>query len=289
MVRGQMTRKEYDFAFSLGFSCACSESLRAEGLQFESCPFDWVGVTDVLQTARIVAGGFEGWLERDDLDLWDVRILGGFATRVYRNRKTGIGFVHEFSNDAGLDAAYPAVKAKFDRRIPRFLDRLRRSRRVLAVYLEVSKNPRAADATLVEARRLLSEAFPETSFDLLYLYEDPEAKTWAAEPPVADGVTVVRLDYRTYLNGEIMHLCRNGQIRDCLRTLAHVPDVRTPEQKAAFAAFKRDEMRSSLGKGWLERKVNKKLRQLFRDLESYLEGQHILPGDRPLWFDGDGK
>ena len=282
-------KKEYDFAFSLGFSCACSESLRAEGLQFESCPFDWVGVTDVLQTARLVANGFEGWLERDDLDLWDVRITGGFVTRVYRNRKTGIGFVHEFSNDAGLDAAYPAVKAKFDRRIPRFMERLRRSRRVLAVYLEVSKNPRASNETLVEARRLLAQKFPETSFDLLYLYEDPEAKTWTVEPPVADGVTAVRLDYRTYLNGEIMHLCHNEQIRDCLRSLASVPDVRTDEQKAAFASFKRDEVKNALGKTWLERKVNKKLRKLFRDLESYLEGQHILPGDRPLWFDGDGK
>ena len=282
-------KKEYDFAFSLGFSCACSESLRAEGLQFASCPFDWVGVTSVLQTTRIIANDFKDWLEREDLDLWDVRITGGFATRVYRNRKTGIGFVHEFSNDAGIDAAYPAVKAKFDRRIPRFMEQIRKSRRVLAVYLEVSKSPRAPDADLVEAHRLLSEKFPGTSFDLLYLYEDPEAKRWEAEPPVADGVTAVRLDYRTYLNGEIMHLCHNEQIRDCLRSLASVPDTRTDEQKAAFATFKRDEMKNALGKNWLQRKVNKKLRQLFRDLESYLESQHIIPGDRPLWFDGDGK
>ena len=46
-------KKEYDFAFSLGFSCACSESLRAEGLQFASCPFDWCPI-EQLDAANLL-------------------------------------------------------------------------------------------------------------------------------------------------------------------------------------------------------------------------------------------
>ena len=287
MVRGQM--KEYDFAFSLGFCCTCSESLRAEGLQYSSAIFDWVGVSDVLQAPRIIASDFRDWFDRDLLDLWDVRIAGGFVTRVYRNRKTGIGFVHDFSNAEPIETHYEAARAKYDRRIARFRAQFVAARRILAVYLEVPKSGCAAAADIAEARRLLASKRPDAEIDLIYMYEDPSAEKWEIVSE-GGGVTVVRADYRKFLDGRLMHLCRNDQLRACLRTLAHVEDRRTPEEKAKFAELKRNERKALLGNGsrfdmWL----NKKMLRLFRNIEAYLESQKIMPADRPLWFDGDGK
>ena len=57
----------------------------------------------------------------------------------------------------------------------------------------------------------------------------------------------------------------------------------------AFDAEKRRKLRESLGTNRVNRWVNKKLRQWYRDLQLYLIGQNLVPGDRPLWFDGDGR
>lgn len=281
--------REYDFVFSLGYCCTCSEALRAEGLQFASFPFDWVGISSLEQAAAVVAGDFADWFDRELLDLWDVRILGGFITRVYRNRKTGIGFVHDFSNAEPIETTYDRVRQRYDRRIERFRERMRSADRILAVYLETPKSARLTDDQLESARSLLRARYPGKTIDLLYMYEDPECSHWTADPATHEGVTAVRMDYRVFLNGELMHLCRNDQVRDCVRNLVSLGNGESAESRAKFAMEKRNEIRRALGKSRFEQWINKKLRQWFRDVEAYLETQRIMPGDRPLWFDGDGK
>lgn len=281
--------KTYDFAFSLGFCCTCSESMRAEGLQYASSPFDWVGITDILQVPRVIASDFANWFDREALQLWDVRIMSGFATRVYRNMKTGIGFVHDFSNAEPIETHYDQVKAKYDRRIARFRRDLGAARRILAVYLELPKKNCAPQAEIEEARRILKTKCPEAEVDLIYMYEDPEVREWQIVRE-QDGITVVKMDYRVFLKDKLMHLCRHDQVRSCLRALAEVPDRRTDAEKAKFAALKTEERRQILGGGSrLNQWLNKKLLRIFRNLEEYLENQQLIPGDRPLWFDGDGK
>lgn len=280
--------KDYDFAFSLGFCCTCSEALRAEGLQYASAPFDWVGISSVLQAPRAIADDFADWFDRDLLDLWDVRILGGFTTRVYRNRKTGVGFVHEFSNAEPIETHYDRERAKYDRRIARFRENLDAAHRVLAVYMELPDGRRATEAELIEARRLLSDKYPGKEFDLLYMYEDPSCPEWK-EVSASDGIVVAKMDYRTFLDGTLMHVCRHDQVRSCVRAYGRVPDRRTAEEKAAFAAARQKAKSAMFGKGRFARWLNKRLLRWFRNLEAYLETQKIMPGDRPLWFDGDGK
>ena len=281
--------KSYDFVFSLGYCCTCSESLRAEGLQNASFPFDWIGVPSLEQAVSIVVNDFADWFDRELLDLWDVRITGGFVTRVYRNRKTGIGFVHDFSNAEPIETTYDRVRRRYDRRIERFRKCMLSSDRILAVYLEIPKAPRLSDDRIEAVRARLCARYPGKTIDLIYMYEDPDCPHWAADPVKYEGVTAVRMDYRVFLNGELMHLCRNDQVRDCLRTLASLTNGESVEERAKFEKEKRAELKRTLGKSRFEQWVNKKLRQWFRDLEAYLETQKIMPGDRPLWFDGDGK
>ncbi len=280
--------KEYDFIFSLGFSCACTQSLRDCGLQKVSLPFDWVGTQSLLGSAQLVANDFHDWFERDALVLWDVRITGGFVSRVYKNVKTGIGFSHEFSNAEPIETHYEVEKGKYDRRIARLYKCAGAAKKILAVYLENSRGGEVSDEEILEARQILMKKFPHAEVDLLYLHEVEGCKVAEARQ-ISEGVTSVALDYRTYLKGEIMHVCNMDMIRDYLRKNVAMVNGESEAERKAFADARRKALRDSLGKNRFDRWINRKMKNWFRDLEVYLEGQHLVPGDRPLWFDGDGK
>ena len=65
--------KNYDFVFGLGRACACTQSLRSAGLQLLSLPWDWITYQltpqgpDLLLRVDLIASGFAGWFEEEDL------------------------------------------------------------------------------------------------------------------------------------------------------------------------------------------------------------------------------
>ena len=280
--------KEYDFIFGIGYGCAISQALRDLGLQRESYPLDWIAAETVLAGPRMIAADFADWFNREDLKLWDVRYEGGHVARIYKNIRTGFGFSHEFTNAAPLETSYEAVKAKYDRRIGRFGEKMLASKRVLAIYMELPMRPRPGDADLREARRLVAEKYPGREIDLLCFYEDDSCAA-AEEAASFDGIAVVKAHYRTMKDGKVHHVADRRQIADYLRRGVTVVDAMTEAELRAFAAEKRRKYYESLGRNWLERRVNKKLTQWYRDLELYLIGEGLLPGDHATWFFGDGK
>ena len=112
---------DYDLAFSMGFGCGCSRALRAAGLQRASFPMDWVGSPGIVASAEMVASGFAGWLDRESLELVDVRRGNGTINRAYVNRRTGFIFGHDFHHDADVDVAFDEVAEKYARRIERLI------------------------------------------------------------------------------------------------------------------------------------------------------------------------
>ena len=279
--------KEYDLAFSLGFACACSQSLRDNGLQTASFPFDWVLTTGLGASVDMLTRGFDGWFAREDLRLWDVRISGGYVSRVYRDVRHGFVFAHDFTNVEPIETHYAAAKARYDRRAKRLLERIGAAKRVLAVYVGHPAEPRIPDEDLVSARRRLADRFPGVQIDLLYFFEDPDCRTTESFDP-AEGVRAVRMDYRTYSEGVVMHVCNVEPIRAYLRGHVTVPDGRTDEERRAFAAARRRARLLRYGKTRLGSLVNRKLHRLFCNIEQYLVAQRLLPGDRPLRADGCG-
>ena len=191
--------RKFDLAFSLGFSCGCSRALRAAGLQFASYPLDWTGSPGIVESARMIADDFAGWLERDDLELVDVR-AGRFGNHIYRSRKTHFGFPHEFSSFLTFDEAYGPTVEKHRRRIERLMEHVRASKRVFVAYVERPINQRASDADLLEAKRTLEGKFPGVEFELVYFFHADEV---AKERAVAPGVTAVDCSYRRMMNGEV--------------------------------------------------------------------------------------
>ena len=275
--------KPYDLAFSLGFSCGASTALRAAGLQHESYPLDWIGSPGIVPSAKMIAANFDGWFEKEDLRLYDIR-RGGFDKHVYLNARTQFGFPHDFSSFIGFDAAYPEIREKYERRAARFLARAEAARRMLAVFVEFPVKTRAPAGELEEARRVLKERFPQAEIDLLYFHEDPTAPKPRAES-AGESITAVALDYRQMERGEVMHTLRHEGIARYLRENVAVNDTRTEAEKRAYAERKTARRDARWGRGpFVTRLLNRWSYRLYRKLEKRLVDQGLVPWEGPLWF-----
>ena len=277
--------KEYDLAFSLGFSCGTSQALRAAGLQFASYPLDWIGSPGILTSARLVADDFAGWLEAEDLELVDVRHGVGFCTRCYRNSRTGIGYSHEFSDFLPVEESFPKVRSTYDRRIERFISATRRCRRILAVYMELPVRSCAAKEDIMAARRILAGRFPDADVNLLYVCVDAACGQPRARE-LAPGIFLAGFDYRKYDDGELTHFIEWGPLVALLRENFSVVDRRTAEEKATFATNDKlsKDLRWGPDKSRFRRWLNKHAYKTYRSLESMLIGRGLVQKEGPLWF-----
>lgn len=274
--------KRYDFVFSCGFSCAVTQALRAANLQFASFPFDWMASQGFPACARTIADDFAHWMDRDDLELVDVR-RGGTNKHIYRNRRNGFGFVHDFSSFKTFEENYPKESVKYVRRIARLQECLGAAKKVLAVCVEWPILPRISDGELAETRRILSAKYPNADFDLLYFFNENGTK----EPRTVsekDGVTVVANDYRTFEYGELFHEMDNRGLIAYLKENVSVVDPRSAEEKAEYvAAWTKQDRARWLGKNWLEDFVNRTKYRQYRRLEKFLIKKGLVPRERPLW------
>ena len=278
-------KRKYDFAFSLGATCAVSQSLREAGLQFASYPLDWTASPGVVQSAQLVSDDFAHWLDADDLKLWDVRHGAGFGTRIYKNMRTGFGFSHEFSDFERFAVSYPKVHAMYERRIARFRERLDSAKRILAVYNELPIRAEAADETILKAYEILRKRCPGAEIDLVYFWAEPGAKA-PHERVVADGVLSIGIDYRKYDDGAITHFVERGGFTAWLKARAEVRDPRDAEDRARFEAVqaKTDLWRWGYGKSAFRRWLNHRAYKLYRSLERFLQKRGMVQKEGPLWF-----
>ena len=274
--------KQYDFAFSCGFSCGVTQALRAADLQFASFPFDWTASQGFLACAKMIESDFAHWMDREDLELVDIR-RGGINKHVYRSRRTHFGFVHDFSSYKTFDENYPKESAKYARRIARLQECLAGAKKVLAICVEWPILPRMTDAELQETKRVLTAKYPQVEFDLLYFYTENECRV----PRVvssADGITVVANDYRTFEYGELNHEMDNRGLIEYLKANVSVVDPRSEEEKTKYAAgwSKQDKARWH-GKNWFEDFINRTKFRQYRRLEKFLVKKGLVPRERPLW------
>ena len=269
-------------AFSLGFSCGCSRALRSANLQFASYPLDWTGSPGIVQSVQMIVNDFAGWLDRDDLELVDVR-TGRFGNHIYRSRKTRFGFPHEFSSFLTFDEAYGPTVEKHRRRIERLMEHIRASKRVFAAYIERPINRRVDDADLVEAKRALEAKFPGVVFELAYFFQSDGA---LSDREVAPGVTAVACDYRQMVNGEVWHEIEYGRVADWLRAHVAVSDPRTDAEKSAYEESRRraKEKRFAGAGNPLRRRLNELEYRLYRHLDAALQKKGVLPREKALWF-----
>lgn len=280
--------KTYDLAFGCGFSCGVTQALREANMQFASFPFDWTATPSFPKAAKMVASDFAHWMDREDLELADVR-HGGINKRVYVNRRTEFGFVHDFSAFEEPDASYASESAKYARRIERLEKELAAARRVLVVCVEWPFLGPLKPETLAGTKRTFEARYGNATFDLLYFHVAEGAKAAQVESE-NDGITVVGCEYRKFLpDGTLHHEIDNSQIAAFLKAHYAVPDPRSEEEKKKYAAgWKRQDAARWHGGNALESLINKTAYRQYRRLEKFLVRKGLVPPERPMtfWFVG---
>jgi len=269
--------KSYDIAFSMGFSCGGTMALRRAGLQYASYPLDWVGTPGIQAGADMILSRFRDWLDKEDLELFAVR-GGSFQMNIYRNRRTGFGFAHDFSRFRRLDEIFPEVAAKYARRCERFLDGLAKAKSALVVYVERPIDVRRPNDALLRARQTLTKACPACEFDLVYFHRVAGATACTAED-VASGVTAVGCEYAQLEFGEISHAIEPRAIADYLGKTAELAVRPSAADEARYADETRKRKRAKTGTG-----LDRLKYRLYRTLEKQLIAKGLVPRDFPLWF-----
>lgn len=161
----------FDFVFSVGRDCACAIHLRRNGLRDMSSPFDWLGFVPLDVRIRLIEGDFGGFLVKRNLRRIDKPDDVDVRCDYYLDSATGFEHLHDFPRGVPLDESYPRVRAKYDRRIRRFQDRLARGGRALMVWWD--KSGRETDETFLEAVERVQAKYPACEINLLVFQHDP--------------------------------------------------------------------------------------------------------------------
>ena len=186
-----MPVKKYDVIFSLGSACLCSQTLRKLHLQFCSYPLDWITGDDFSNRIDLLASGFKDFFNKEDFALhpeWKET-----KTDVYKNKRTGIIFPHDFPRNIPLESSYPDVKAKYDRRISRLIGNIEKNDRILIVYIDkpAKEQNAVSDETLKNGHARIVSRFPEKHIDLLYVFCSDDVR----EQKIGDHIFKFSFDY----------------------------------------------------------------------------------------------
>jgi hypothetical protein len=195
-------KKTYDFIFSIGGTCSCSRVLRRTGLQVFSYPFDWLYGSDFVGRVDILTSGFENFINLEDLGYARKRIHPGPAD-IYHNKINNITFNHDFPLDIPIEKSYPEVKAKYDKRINRLFEQIKKSEKILIAYIEPPRSQNKLQDNnmlnnmLIESYKKLSERFPDKQIDLIYTTNCEEKKiNDICTENISNNITKIILNYK---------------------------------------------------------------------------------------------
>ena len=230
-------KRKYDLVFGLGNACSATQTLRAADLQFLSFPFDWVilsGADDLARRVATISNGFRGWFERKDLERIGVYESG--RKDIYRNNATGTVFNHEFFIGDDLDEKFPAVRAKYDRRIARFLDLIRASKSMLVLRMDRPDQEKpTSEKECRDALAKLRARYPHASFEMLHLTRTKDVPFAARKTEdLGDGLFRIAFDYRDASPGVPPFAVRFADTAAAVASFAAVRDYRTSEEKRSF-------------------------------------------------------
>lgn len=232
--------KKYDFTFSIGRACACSQSLRRAGLQLLSLPWDWVALNpkpegpDLHIRLHIMESGFSDWLQEDDLRFAGTKAENGKDQ--YRNERYSIVYPHDFPHGVPLHESYPAVKAKYDRRVNRFKRLMADSKgSVLAVYMDTPVSPKADVETCRDAQRRIQAMYPHVKVDFLMIsLESGRSFEERTIEELGDGFTRISFDFKDYRPDKPDFSVNIEQCAAAMQSVASVKDYRTSAEKKAM-------------------------------------------------------
>lgn len=123
----------YHAIFSLGDLCLTSIELEKNGLRPYAGPIDWMASYHLPDISSLLRNRFAGFMDYNHLEVVDKASESLYLVRenyynVYSNHDF---FTH--NNFPPHLAAYPDIKAKYDRRVSRFLEKMATSQKILFI------------------------------------------------------------------------------------------------------------------------------------------------------------
>lgn len=159
-------KRSYNIVVSLGCNCSTATHLKRNDLRRFSMPLDWMKSPSLSDVIRLLKNKFNGFMEFNNLILLgrsahtvegiehdeEVR-PNSIATFLVANKTYNIYFFHDFIVIPNHDwsVTYPVVKDKYNRRINRFLNKIKNSESVLFV------RQRATIDETIELQSVLSQ------------------------------------------------------------------------------------------------------------------------------------
>lgn len=228
----------YDFAFSMGAACACSQALRRAGMQYASFPFDWANTREMAMRTQILLDSFA-----DLMPLEDLEYVGPNPSNdkdIYINRKTGMTFLHDFPKGKPIAECIEAIREKYRRRAARLHGLLERGGSVLMLFLGIPNRDPIPDGEFIEARRRIAEKYPCADFDFLVISQKNDlAFTPSLVRKVAEGVFRADFDYRIDKPGS-ENIGNEKIVASVLKRLIKgVRDYRTEDERRRYREVKR--------------------------------------------------
>ncbi|MBW3496785.1 DUF1796 family putative cysteine peptidase [Bacillus sp. FDAARGOS_1420] len=140
-MRLEDIKGNYDAIYSLGDLCLTALQLRKNKLRPTAGPLDWMSSPSLSNVSRLLKNRFMGYMELQNL------VPSGYSTGVDSKEPhlcvTDIAYQIISSHDFKADknsftnlATYSEVKAKFDRRVQRFLDMISNGKRIMFIRTE---------------------------------------------------------------------------------------------------------------------------------------------------------
>ncbi|GAB6930268.1 papain-like cysteine peptidase [Paenibacillus sp. JCM 10914] len=130
----------YHAIFSLGNNCLPGIELREHGLRKFAGPIDWMGTPVLPQISRMLRNRFQGMLVYPNLQAVNETAEGMYNVW---DKEYDLFLNHDFhmhSNSPPHFPAYPDIKAKYDRRIARFLATLASGGRILFIRTDSNRD-----------------------------------------------------------------------------------------------------------------------------------------------------
>lgn len=188
----KMLSTTYDLVCGVGSDCGCAGHLVRNRLRRASYPLDWVGTwyNGIVGVARLVESDFSGFLRLENLRREPNPPRAAQDDHdhdYYHDVGLRIDSAHDFPVGVPLEEAYPAVRAKYDRRIRRFYESVGLSACTLFVYWTWRDCPSRDD--ICRAAAIFRAKFPGRRIDLLVMrnVDRPEV----AVQTVGDGLFLV--------------------------------------------------------------------------------------------------
>lgn len=129
-------KKKYNIVYSLGRDCACAQYMIKTNIRVSSGPFDWLTNASFKERFDLLLSDFEGYFNKDDLVKMEKpkQFPSDKQNDYYRNIKTNLFYWHDFPNNISFEKAYINIKNKYDRRIKRFYNNLKKEKNVLLIW-----------------------------------------------------------------------------------------------------------------------------------------------------------